>query len=444
MKKNINQQSVAKTYEFGGAPGAIFIILFSHFIIYYLWVSITYFQGALIYPSSFSDILPFSQQFLLYIYDGASPSTYGFGLYLSFIAFELLLAYLMPGIWVKGLPDKHSGVQHQYLCNGVMSWYATIISIIALQWFGLFSLSIFADHLGEMITAAIVTADILALLVYAISLSTNTHTPITGNKLYDFFIGTVLNPRLGRVDLKFFAEIRIAWILLFLLTLSAAFKQYQLLGHLTWPMIFMVVAHGLYTNACMKGEECIPTTWDIFHERWGWMLIFWNFAGVPFVYTFQSFYILKNNPQYPFIYTLLLFVILFIAYYIWDTSQSQKNRFRMQLRGTYVKRNTFPQLPWGTLQSPRYLQTKQGDALLIDGWWRYSRKIHYTADTLMALTWALNCGFGGILPYFYPLFFIAMITHRYHRDSKRCAAKYGKDWDRYCKTVPYRFIPFIF
>jgi len=33
-------------------------------------------------------------------------------------------------------------------------------------------------------------------------------------------------------------------------------------------MIFMVVAHGLYANACFKGEECIPLTWDIFHEKW--------------------------------------------------------------------------------------------------------------------------------------------------------------------------------
>jgi hypothetical protein len=32
-----------------------------------------------------------------------------------------------------------------------------------------------------------------------------------------------------------------------------------------------------------KGEECIPQTWDMFHEKWGFMVIFWNFAGVPFV-----------------------------------------------------------------------------------------------------------------------------------------------------------------
>ncbi len=46
-----------------------------------------------------------------------------------------------------------------------------------------------------------------------------------------------------------------------------------------------------------QGEECVPTTWDIFHEKWGFMLIYWNLAGVPFAYTYQSVHILKNKPE---------------------------------------------------------------------------------------------------------------------------------------------------
>lgn len=64
-------------------------------------------------------------------------------------------------------------------------------------------------------------------------------------------------------------------------------------------MAFMILATWLYLNAWYallislvpllketnsgKGEECIPQTWDMFHEKWGFMVIFWNFAGVPFV-----------------------------------------------------------------------------------------------------------------------------------------------------------------
>ena len=222
---------------------------------------------------------------------------------------------------------------------------------------------------------------------------------MSGNVVYDFFMGAALNPRLGRLDLKMWAEIRVAWILLFLLTLSAAAHQHAVYGTVSTPMLFMVLAHFLYANACHKGEECIPTTWDIVYEKWGWMLVFWNLAGVPFVYSFNSMYLAARPPfEHSLPYTFFCFALLLSAYYVWDTSQSQRNRFRMQLRGTFVRRRAFPQLPWGTLENPRFLETRCGSRLLVDGWWRYARKIHYTADVAMALSWGLICGFATSCP----------------------------------------------
>ena len=258
-------------------------------------------------------------------------------------------------------------------------------------------------------------------------------------------MGAWLNPRIGPLDLKMWAEVRVSWLTLFLLTLGAAAHQHATYGTISTPMIFMIIAHFLYTNACMKGEECIPTTWDIFYEKWGWMLIFWNLAGVPFVYCFNSMYIASRPPfEHSALYTAFCFVLLVGAYYVWDTAQSQRNRFRMQLNGSYVKRKAFPQLPWGTLENPRYLETKAGSKLLVDGWWRYARKIHYTADVAMALSWGLICGFDHFLPYLYVSFFVVMILHRAGRDIARCKRKYGDDWDRYCDEVPYLFIPYVF
>lgn len=101
---------------------------------------------------------------------------------------------------------------------------------------------------------------------------------MTGNHIYDFFMGAYLNPRIGTLDLKMWAETRVSWILLFLLTLSCAFKQKEMLGYISFQMWIMILAHFLYANACQKGEECIPTTWDIFYEKWGWMLIYRNLA----------------------------------------------------------------------------------------------------------------------------------------------------------------------
>lgn len=66
--------------------------------------------------------------------------------------------------------------------------------------------------------------------------------------------------------------------------LELTLTRSEVYGYVTPNMAFMVLATGLYINACAKGEECIPQTWDMFHEKWGFMVIFWNFAGVPFTY----------------------------------------------------------------------------------------------------------------------------------------------------------------
>jgi Delta24(24(1))-sterol reductase len=432
MKKQVKQ-----AYEFGGPIGVSCIIIFSHVLIYYLWASLTFFQGALFLPTRFEDIG--------YYLSFARPTWFATNIYLSFIGIQLFLAYILPGIKIKGLPiPSQKNQQLTYNCNGIFCWYITLTIAAVLHMTGLFPLYLLADHMGSIMTVGVITANALACYLFILKRFTKTADSPTGNTIYDFFMGLTLNPRLKKLDIKMFSEIRVPWILLFFLTVSAAAKQYQLLGYITYPMMFMILAHGIYVNACMKGEECIPTTWDIFHEKFGWMLIFWNYVGVPFVYCFQSFYILKNNVQLPLAYMLPLLLVLLVAYYVWDTANSQKNRFRMQQRGTFVKRKAFPQLPWGTLKNPKYIKTASGSMLLTDGWYRHTRKIHYAADTLMALTWGLSCGFSSFLPYLYFIFFFGMITHRYTRDMDRCAKKYGQDWDRYCKTVKYKFIPFIY
>jgi delta24(24(1))-sterol reductase len=139
----------------------------------------------------------------------------------------------------------------------------------------------------------------------------------------------------------------------------------------------------------------------MFHEKWGFMVIFWNFAGVPFVslwnhfwsrrysdatvtqtYVYSVVYMASHEPEkYRFstpVY-VALFGTLLTAYYVWvarkvsychwgsdivsfswDTSMSQKSRFKMQTQGNYNYRWTFPQLPWGTITNPTYIQTTHG------------------------------------------------------------------------------------
>ena len=87
------------------------------------------------------------------------------------------------------------------------------------------------------------------------------------------------------------AEVRLSWLLLFIITISAACKQLETTSHVSIQMWFMILAQFLYSNACAKGEHFIPMTWDMTYEKFGWMLNFWNLAGVPFLYALQSSYI---------------------------------------------------------------------------------------------------------------------------------------------------------
>lgn len=117
----------------------------------------------------------------------------------------------------------------------------------------------------------------------------------------------------------------------------------------------------------------------------GFMLIFWNMAGVPFTYCYASIYMMKYELTtgqaitHSLPYTIFLYVLLLTGYYIFDTANSQKNRFRMEQNGSFMVRNAFPQLPWGHIKNPTYIKTEHGNLLLTSGWWGIARKIHYTA-----------------------------------------------------------------
>jgi hypothetical protein len=70
-----------------------------------------------------------------------------------------------------------------------------------------------------------------------------------------------------------------------------------------------------------------------------------------------------------------------------------------------------------------------------------ARKVHYSCDVYFAVMWGLITGFNSLFPWFYPLFFVAMIAHRAQRDITRCEKKYGASWSEYTRQVPWLFIP---
>lgn len=174
------------------------------------------------------------------------------------------------------------------------------------------------------------------------------------------------------------------------------------------------------------------------------MLIFWNLAGVPLSYCHCTIYLANHHPsEYAWSKPalILLYTSYIFTYWVWDTANSQKNRFRAQERGFETHRKSFPQLPWRAVKNPKKIETETGDSLLCDGWYGLARKIHYTCDLYFAITWGLITGFNSPFPWFYPAFFSVMIVHRAYRDIQRCRERYGEAWKEYERRVPYLFIP---
>ncbi|KAF4712114.1 C-24(28) sterol reductase [Perkinsus olseni] len=429
VKSRSSKAVIAHSWsDFAGYLG---LLAFSHSIVLYLATSIRLYGGHVFNPMS----LWLDGGWAIVVDDVKGHFVEAFVWYVSFIAYEMLLALILPGVVVKGLALAN-GEHLVYNCNALAAWYVTLITVAVLQLSGIWSISRLTDYYYSLVLVTMLAADLTAVYMWLTGWLAGKSTG--QGQLADFVMGTWLNPRLfgGRLDLKMFFEVRVSWILLFLLTLSCAVKN-----GLTGGMFVILTAHFLYANSCVKGEECIPTTWDIFKEKWGWMLIYWNLCGVPFVYCFSSWFILKN-PQYtlqPW-QTGALLGVLFCAYYVFDTANAQKSHFRNP--NLPARKGAFPQFKYGRLDHPKVLKTQCGTDLLIDGWYKYARKIHYAADWTMAGVWALSCGtVSCLLPFVHWMFFTCMIIQRYFRDNARCQQKYGKDWDRYCQIVPYIFIP---
>ncbi|KAL8969353.1 MAG: hypothetical protein Q9197_004388 [Variospora fuerteventurae] len=435
--------------EFGGSLGVGAMMAMFPLLMYYLWIGATYYDGHLPWPARDQGFLDFLKQLGNLAYEGAFPNTKAWAVYWGFLIFEAACYLFLPGITVQGKALPHEGGRRlEYYCSGLWSFYTTLAAAAALHLSDVFPLYTILDEFGPIMSVAIISAFAISFFAYFSALYRGAQIRMTGRPTYDFFMGAELNPRIfGHLDLKMFSEVRMPWYLLFLISAAAATRQYEQFGYVTAEVGFLVMAHFLYANACAKGEECITTSWDMYFEKWGFMLIFWNFAGVPLSYCHCTLFLANHAPSVyhwsrPALWAF--YVSYLLAYWVWDTTNSQKNRFRQEERGTLIERKTFPQLPWQTVRNPRVVKTQAGESILADGWYGYARKIHYTADMYFALSWALITGFNSPLPWFYPCFFAIMISHRAYRDIKKCEAKYGEAWQEYKRQVPYLFIPYVF
>uniref|UniRef100_A0A8D1HNP6 Delta(14)-sterol reductase TM7SF2 n=1 Tax=Sus scrofa TaxID=9823 RepID=A0A8D1HNP6_PIG len=255
--------------------------------------------------------------------------------------------------------------------------------------------------------------------------------PINGNPVYDFFLGRELNPRICSFDFKYFCELRpglIGWVLI---NLALLMQEAELRGS---PSLAMWLVNGfqlLYVGDALWHEEAVLTTMDIIHDGFGFMLAFGDLAWVPFTYSLQAQFLLYHPQPLGLPGASVICLINAVGYYIFRGANSQKNTFR--------KNPSDPRV--ADLET---IPTATGRQLLVSGWWGMVRHPNYLGDLIMALAWSLPCGVSHLLPYFYLLYFTALLVHREARDEQQCLQKYGLAWHEYCRRVPYRIMPYVY
>ncbi|XP_064143884.1 delta(14)-sterol reductase TM7SF2 isoform X2 [Loxodonta africana] len=252
-----------------------------------------------------------------------------------------------------------------------------------------------------------------------------------GNPIYDFFMGRELNPRIHFLDFKYFCELRpglIGWVLI---NLALLMQEAELRGS---PSLAMWLVNGfqlLYVGDALWYEEAVLTTMDITHDGFGFMLVFGDLAWVPFTYSLQAQFLLHHPQALGLPMASAICLINAVGYYIFRGANSQKNTFR--------KNPSDPRVA-----DLKTISTATGRQLLVSGWWGMVRHPNYLGDLIMALAWSLPCGASHLLPYFYLLYFTALLVHREARDERQCLQKYGLAWREYCQCVPYRIVPYIY
>ncbi|KAA6429999.1 MAG: sterol reductase [Trebouxia sp. A1-2] len=239
------------------------------------------------------------------------------------------------------------------------------------------------------------------------------------SKIYNFFIGRELNPRIASFDLKHFCELYPGLIGWLIIDLGMLQKQYEQLHY------FIYVLDALWF------EKAILSTMDIVHDGFGFMLAFGDLVWVPFTYSLQARYLVDHPQAISNVGLLGILGLKAVGYCAFRGANSQKDTFRNDHNHPSVRH----------LQT---LKTERGTQLITSGWWGIARHINYTGDWLMAWSWCLPCGFGSIVPYFYVIYFAVLLVHRQQRDEHACKRKYGADWDKYQAIVKFRLIPFVY
>jgi 7-dehydrocholesterol reductase len=358
-----------------------------------------------------------------------------------FIVFELILMRILPGKKFYG-PATAKGYMPLYKENGFLAFVITMATF-CLASFGLqlFPATILYDNLGSLFGALNLFSLLFCVLLYVKGrfFPSTSDASTTKNVLFDYYWGTELYPQVFGWHIKQFITSRFGMMSWGLFLISYCAKQAELSG-LANSMMISVALQGLYVAKFFLWEKGYLRSLDIMHDRAGFYICWGCLVWVPCVYTSPSMYLVLHPVQLSTALASIILVLGVISVLINYLADKQ----RMLVRETEGNCKIWGRKP--TILLTHY-KTQKGDTkssiLLASGWWGISRHFHYIPEITSAFFWSVPALFTHFSPYFYVCFLSILLLDRAFRDDKRCAKKYGQDWNKYCELVPYKIIPFL-
>ncbi|THU98299.1 ERG4/ERG24 ergosterol biosynthesis protein [Dendrothele bispora CBS 962.96] len=426
------------SYEFFGPIGALVIIVTVPIIIYGLYFGCSEETGGCPPVGWLSALTEISQllstrgwweTLMLRLWDAEAMIYYS-----AWYLFCVIAWAILPGATIEGKPLRNGEVK-EYTANA-FSTFLLALGVVCgyISRFGPESFTFLYEKWVGFVTASIIMAFIQAFIVYLMSFRKGALLALggkTGNPIYDFFIGRELNPSIGSFDIKSFNELRPSMILWALIDISMACEQAVRRGgweNVTNSMWLVLIGHIGYITDALYNESALFTTMDIISDGFGYMLSIGVLSWIPFTFSLQARYLVFNQLELGSFASAGIFLLNATGYWIFRDSNNEKNDFRNGRNPKNLK----------------YMTTNSGSKLITSGWWGLSRHPNYMGDLFMSLSWSLPTGFQTPITYFYLFYFSILLIHRQIRDDEHCAKKYGDDWEKYKRMVPYRIFPYVY
>ncbi len=414
-----------------GLPGTVFV----------LWFTATQLGGSFTMLADHFRAVGFFQALRGMIVPHFLGSRIAWTMFALFVTVQLFLLRLIPGERIEG-PVSPKGHVPIYRDNGLACFGLTMFLYLgASAGLGLFSPALIFDHFADLLGVLNLVALSLCVVLYikgriAPSSPDFSHT---GNIIFDYYWGTELYPRIAGFDIKQVTNCRTGMMGWAVIIVSFAAKQKEL-GGLTDAMCVSVALQLIYIAKFFWWERGYFRSLDIMHDRAGFYICWGCLVWIPVFYTIHTLYQVKQPNHLGTPLAIAIFLMGAVAIFINTQADAQRMRVRATGGNTLVagKAPVLVRAHYTTADGQQ-----RESILLASGWWGVSRHFHYVPEILAALAWSIPAGTSHLMPYLYVLFLAVLLFDRAFRDDKRCAAKYGKDWDVYKAKVPWKFIPGI-